>query len=121
MQFYENTANEDKLRNTGAAEDALMEIELPKMLSLPSCVTDIRRTGQLQPTHQTAGGGGAEATGEMDRAVGDKATRPVANQSKEGATTAPGQGAGVASTANNANPGQTTGTHCWNSPGRVRT
>ena len=87
-----------------------MEIELPRMLALPSCVADIRRNGQSQPTHQKVGEG-AEAMGEGDRAVGDKATRPTANQSKEGVTTTPGEGAGAASAANNANPGQTTGTH----------
>ena len=87
-----------------------MEVELPRMLPLPSCIADIRRNGQSQPTHQKVREG-AEATGEGDRAVEDKATRPTANQSKEGATMAPGEGAGAASTANNANPGQRTGTH----------
>ncbi len=87
-QYYENTA-EDKLWKSRAAEDALMETKLPRMLTLPSCVADIRRNGQSQPTHHKAGEG-AEATGEGDRAVGDKATHPTANQSKEGATTAPG-------------------------------
>ena len=64
-----------------------MKIKLPRMLPLPSCIADIRRNGQSQPTHQKAGEG-AEAMGEGDRegdrAVEDKATRPTANQSKRG-------------------------------------